>query len=56
MTFWELARFANDGLAAVKSTENISRMDDLRSHSEVVRRALCRHWNGATVKTSTETM
>jgi hypothetical protein len=25
MTFWELARFAKDGLSAVKSTENISR-------------------------------
>ena len=31
MTFWELARFARDGLSAVKSTENISRMIDLQS-------------------------
>jgi Condensation domain len=31
MTFWELARFAKDGLAAVKSRENISRMVDLQS-------------------------
>ena len=31
MTFWELARFAKDGLSAVKSTENISRMIDLQS-------------------------
>jgi hypothetical protein len=31
MMFWELARFANDGLSAVKSTENISRMIDLQS-------------------------
>jgi hypothetical protein len=31
MTFWELARFAKDGLSAVKSTENISRMVDLQS-------------------------
>ncbi|WP_035349048.1 phthiocerol/phthiodiolone dimycocerosyl transferase family protein [Edaphobacter aggregans] len=30
-TFWELARFAKDGLSAVKSTENISRMIDLQS-------------------------
>jgi hypothetical protein len=30
MTFWELARFAKDGLSAVKSTENISRMIDLQ--------------------------
>jgi hypothetical protein len=29
--FWELARFAKDGLSAVKSTENISRMVDLQS-------------------------
>jgi hypothetical protein len=31
MTFWELARFAKDGLSAVKSTENISRNVDLQS-------------------------
>jgi hypothetical protein len=31
MTFWELARFAKDGLSAVKSIENISRMIDLQS-------------------------
>jgi hypothetical protein len=31
MTFWELARFAKDGLSAVKSKENISRMIDLQS-------------------------
>jgi hypothetical protein len=31
MTFWELARFAKDGLSAVKSTENIARMIDLQS-------------------------
>jgi hypothetical protein len=31
MKFWELARFAKDGLSAVKSTENISRMVDLQS-------------------------
>ena len=31
MTFWELARFAKDGLSTVKSTENISRMIDLQS-------------------------
>jgi hypothetical protein len=31
MTFWDLARFAKDGLSAVKSTENISRMIDLQS-------------------------
>ena len=31
MTFWELARFAKDGLSAVKSTENISRKIDLQS-------------------------
>jgi hypothetical protein len=31
MTFWELARFAKDGLSAVKSTENISRMIDLQT-------------------------
>jgi hypothetical protein len=31
MTFWELARFTKDGLSAVKSTENISRMVDLQS-------------------------
>jgi Condensation domain len=31
MTFWELARFAKDGLSAVKSRENISRMIDLQS-------------------------
>jgi NRPS condensation-like uncharacterized protein len=29
--FWELARFAKDGLSAVKSTENISKMIDLQS-------------------------
>jgi hypothetical protein len=56
MTFWELARLAKDGLSGIESTENISSMDDLTSHSEVVRRALGRHWNGATVKTSAETM
>jgi hypothetical protein len=33
----------------------LNRMDDRTSHSEVVHRALCRHWNGATVITSTET-
>jgi hypothetical protein len=31
MTFWELARFAKDGLSAVKSRENLSRMIDLQS-------------------------
>ena len=31
MTFWELARFAKDGLSTVKSGENISRMIDLQS-------------------------
>jgi hypothetical protein len=31
MTFWDLARFAKDGLSAVKSAENISRMIDLQS-------------------------
>jgi hypothetical protein len=31
MTFWNLARFAKDGLSAVKSRENISRMIDLQS-------------------------
>jgi hypothetical protein len=31
MTFWELARFAKDGLSTVKSRENISRMVDLQS-------------------------
>ena len=31
MTFWELARFAKDGLSAVKSPENISKMIDLQS-------------------------
>ena len=31
MTFWELARFAKDGLSAVKSIENISRMIHLQS-------------------------
>jgi hypothetical protein len=31
MTFWELARFAKDGLSAVKSTENISGMIALQS-------------------------
>jgi hypothetical protein len=31
MMFWELARFAKDGLSAVKSTENISRMIDVQS-------------------------
>ena len=31
MTFWDLARSAKDGLSAVKSTENISRMIDLQS-------------------------
>ena len=31
MTFWDLARFAKDGLSGVKSTENISRMIDLQS-------------------------
>ena len=31
MTFWELARFAKDGLSAVKSAENISRKVDLQS-------------------------
>jgi Condensation domain len=31
MTFWQLARFAKDGLSAVKSRENISRMIDLQS-------------------------
>jgi hypothetical protein len=30
-TFWDLARFAKHGLAAVKSIENISRMIDLQS-------------------------
>ena len=34
----------------------LNRMDDLTSHSEVVHCALCRHWNGATVKISTETI
>ena len=31
MTFWEIARFAKEGLSGVKSTENISRMIDLQS-------------------------
>ena len=31
-------------------------MDDLSSDSKVVHRALCRNWNGATVKTNTETI
>jgi hypothetical protein len=31
MTFWHLARSAKDGLSAVKSRENISRMIDLQS-------------------------
>src|SRR5205807_1350409 len=31
MTFWELARFAKEGLSSVKSTESISRMIDLQS-------------------------
>jgi hypothetical protein len=31
MTFWELARFAKDGLSGVKSRENISKMIDLQS-------------------------
>jgi hypothetical protein len=31
MTFWELARFAKDGLSTVKSRENISRKIDLHS-------------------------
>jgi NRPS condensation-like uncharacterized protein len=31
MTFWELARFAKDGLSTVKSGENISRMIDLQT-------------------------
>jgi hypothetical protein len=31
MTFWELARFAKDGLSAVKSTASISKMIDLQS-------------------------
>ena len=35
---------------------SLNRMDDLSSHSKVVHRALCRHWNGATVTTSTETI
>jgi NRPS condensation-like uncharacterized protein len=33
MTFWELARFAKDGLSAVKSAESISRMIDLQSEA-----------------------
>jgi hypothetical protein len=35
---------------------SLNRMDDLSSHSKVVHRALCRHWNGATVKTHTGTI
>jgi hypothetical protein len=31
MIFWDLARFAKDGLSAVKSRENVSRMIDLQS-------------------------
>jgi hypothetical protein len=31
MTFWDLARFARDGLSAVKSPENIAGMIDLQS-------------------------
>jgi hypothetical protein len=31
MKFWDLARFAKDGLSGVKSKENISRMIDLQS-------------------------
>jgi len=31
MTFWDLARFAKDGLSTVKGRENISRMIDLQS-------------------------
>ena len=33
MTFWELARFAKDGLSGVKSRENISKMIDLQSEA-----------------------
>ena len=33
MSFWELARFAKEGLSAVKSAANISRMIDLQSAS-----------------------
>jgi hypothetical protein len=35
---------------------SLNRMDDLTSHSEVVHRALCRQWKGATVITSSETI
>jgi hypothetical protein len=31
MVFWDLARFAKDGLAGVKSAENLSKMIDLQS-------------------------
>jgi hypothetical protein len=31
MTFWEVARVAKDGLSAVKSTEDVSKMIDLQS-------------------------
>jgi hypothetical protein len=33
MTFWDLARFAKDGLSAAKSRENISNMIDLQSRA-----------------------
>jgi len=33
MTFWDLARFARKGLAAIKSRENISRMVNLQSQA-----------------------
>jgi hypothetical protein len=35
---------------------SLNRVDDLSSHSKAVHRALCRHGNGATVKTNTGTI
>ena len=32
--------------------QSLNGMDDRSSHSKVLRRALCRHWNGAAVKTN----
>jgi hypothetical protein len=42
-------------LAYASSKAAVSMLDDLTSHSEVVHCALCRHWNGATVKIRTDT-
>ena len=35
---------------------SLNPMGDLSSDSKAVHRALCRNWNGATVKTNTETI